>query len=558
VNCNSNHSLFLRSNGSLVCWDDHGSLKTLQAFDPALDYAHDIYLGPIYETIRDRLRNGVMPFPSHCAKCFCLMTHLPMDDGRHVRERTIETFQIEPSMACQLECPGCIKKTDRKDRVARTPSGHMTLDPDVLFKIVLDFKQAGIRIGKFDLQGHGEPLLNRKIWDMCGFLSVQYPQSVISICTHANAQFAPHMVTSGVSEILFAIDGVDQDSYAPWRVHGNFDRAYQFMHDFSVAAAEHAPHVERVWKYVLFSHNDSDAHLLKAQALARAAKITTLRFVATQLGPASSRIQDACQIPRIDKPVAIVMESYRIDNAQLTASLQALHAAIAEMDLDSARHWADFLCSGTTRLLGTRPDAASAHMDTVRGFLDAIAPLPADRFGQYDAIMARSVAGVAAWLSAQAAPDDSALLTNSPCRSRRTGTKLPRPPKYATVSDARQSLGSVAVDEDWYRRVYPDVGRAVQAGLYASAAAHYRAAGYCEARLPAEPLVEMPYYLKRYRDLAKAYAKGLLADAAEHFIHFGYREGRQPARLPRQSRKRLGVMKPSPPNPPAFYGVPAL
>jgi hypothetical protein len=98
VNCPSNHSLFLRSNRTLVCWDDRGQLKELQAFDPDLDYANQVYLGHVYENIRDRLRKGVMPFPDYCSNCCCLMTHHPSDDGL-VRQRTIETFQLEPSMA---------------------------------------------------------------------------------------------------------------------------------------------------------------------------------------------------------------------------------------------------------------------------------------------------------------------------------------------------------------------------------------------------------------------------------------------------------------------------
>jgi 4Fe-4S single cluster domain len=266
VNCPSNHSLFLRSNGTLVYWDDRGQLKELQAFDPNLDYANQVYLGHIYDNIRDRLRKGVMPFPDYYSNCCCLMTHHPFDDGL-VRQRTIETFQLEPSMGCQLDCPGCIKKAERSSWVPRTPFGHMTLKPEVVYKIVLDLKAAGIKVKKFDMQGSGEPLLNKKIWEMCGFLAEHYSDSVISICTHANAEFRPDMVMSGVNEILFAIDGVDQESYAPWRVHGNFDRAYRFMRDFSVEAAAKAPHIRRVWKYVLFSHNDTDAQLLRAQQL---------------------------------------------------------------------------------------------------------------------------------------------------------------------------------------------------------------------------------------------------------------------------------------------------
>ena len=72
MDCNVNHSIFLRSNGSLACWCDYGSLKTLQEFDPCLDYAQDVYLGKVYGFIRERLASDVMPFPSFCSKCMVL------------------------------------------------------------------------------------------------------------------------------------------------------------------------------------------------------------------------------------------------------------------------------------------------------------------------------------------------------------------------------------------------------------------------------------------------------------------------------------------------------
>ncbi len=100
----------------------------------------------------------------------------------------------------------------------------------------------------------------------------------------------------------------------------------------------------------------------------------------------------------------------------------------------------------------------------------------------------------------------------------------------ATVAEARRSLHGVAIEEARYLIRYPDVRQAVASGRLASAASHYRQAGYFAARLPAEPLVDPRYYLRRYPDLARAHAQGLLPDPAVHFINFGYREARRPAR----------------------------
>src|SRR6266851_1169351 len=100
MNCTVNHSIFLRSNGSLACWCDYGSLKTLQEFDPSLDYAKDVYLGKVYDYIREQLAAGIMPFPSYCSKCMVLLPNAPLSKTNK-RNPYIDTFQVEPSLACQ-------------------------------------------------------------------------------------------------------------------------------------------------------------------------------------------------------------------------------------------------------------------------------------------------------------------------------------------------------------------------------------------------------------------------------------------------------------------------
>src|SRR6185503_3160893 len=107
MDCTVNHSIFLRSNGSLACWCDYGSLKTLQEFDPSIDYVEDVYLGKVYNYIREQLAADSMPFPSYCSKCMVLQPAAEFPRF-YPDNRYVDTFQVEPSMACQLDCPGCI------------------------------------------------------------------------------------------------------------------------------------------------------------------------------------------------------------------------------------------------------------------------------------------------------------------------------------------------------------------------------------------------------------------------------------------------------------------
>lgn len=349
MNCTVNHSLFLRSNGSLACWCDYGSLKTLQAFDPSLDYAEDVYLGKVYGDIRERLAAGTMPFPPYCAKCMVLLPTAPYTtaDPQH---RYVDTFQVEPSMACQLDCPGCIPLTERKTRVERAWCGHLFLAPQILEKILKDFRRAGIRIRTFDFQGHGEPLLSRDVWTMVRMAKSLFPESYATLCTNANAEFRDEIVDAGLDQIIFAIDGMDQASYAPYRVHGDFTQAYAFMRDFATAAPARGRTLDTVWKYVLFRHNDRPEQLLAAQALALEAQVTELRFVITQLGPMSTLIVSDEDIPRADNGVNVRIENYKVSVEQLEDGLTAARGSFDTNRLAQAAQATTFVATMMKRL----------------------------------------------------------------------------------------------------------------------------------------------------------------------------------------------------------------
>jgi hypothetical protein len=295
-----------------------------------------------------------------------------------VDQRVIETFQIEPSMGCQLDCPGCIPIRARRQRVASTPHGHLTLASHVVDKIVTDLHRAGVAIHKFDFQGHGEPLLNARTWEMARRVADLYPEAVVSICTNANFEFRPQMIRSGVNEICFAIDGLDAPSYEPYRVNGDFDVAYKFMKDFSCAAARDKPSINRVWKYVVFAHNDRPDQLLRAQELALEAKVTELRFVLTQLGPLSSDVMHESHVPRLDPSLNVTFENYRVASSQLTAAVNELRSAIATESADRTTHSAQFIVNMLYRLFRTASSIPSEYADVIDRFLELRHELPPD------------------------------------------------------------------------------------------------------------------------------------------------------------------------------------
>lgn len=289
MDCVTNDGMFLRSNGDLVCWDDAGYGIVLQRYDAELDYSRDVYLGPVYNAVRRDLGEGTMPQGHVCGSCAMMCTGRPHSRGP-VSERYLSYFQIEPSFACQLACANCYPGVDRRQVLAKQSAGHLVLKVEAYRKIITDFYRDGVRIDLIEFQGHGEPLVNPKVWDMARLTADLYPSANIKIITNANFTFKEEMTNAGVTEMVFAIDGVNQDTYAPYRKFGSFDKCFEFMSRFAVSARWRAnKRTKTVWKYILFEHNDSIENLAELKRLAIAAGVDEVMFIVTSMGPRSSR-----------------------------------------------------------------------------------------------------------------------------------------------------------------------------------------------------------------------------------------------------------------------------
>lgn len=96
------------------------------------------------------------------------------------------------------------------------------------------------------------------------------------------------------------------------------------------------------------------------------------------------------------------------------------------------------------------------------------------------------------------------------------------------IKSVQLLLASVAVDEAWYLRRYPDVAEAIRQGSVLSAQRHFIENGYFEGRFPAEPAVDEQWYLRQYPDVGESVSRGEFQSALRHFMQEGYREGRLP------------------------------
>jgi len=235
-----------------------------------------------------------MPWAEECEKCL-LLRMLPAGAGAPWDRRFVRMFRVEPSYFCSLDCPGCVPLSIRRQH-----SKAFQLDPDILDRILADLTARGLAVDALDFQGHGEPLLNGRLWEMARRSRERLPEAWISMTTNAQGRFRPEMARSGFDEVICSIDGVDAATYTPYRVHGNFDLAWRFMADLVAAGGASDRRIRVVWKYVVFEHNSTAENLLQAQRMALSAGVSELVFVLTRNGAAPRHIRFPSDVPRLE------------------------------------------------------------------------------------------------------------------------------------------------------------------------------------------------------------------------------------------------------------------
>jgi hypothetical protein len=173
--------------------------------------------------------------------------------------------------------------------------------------------------------------------------------------TNAQGRFRPEMGRCGFSEIVCSIDGVDSQTYAPYRVHGNFDLAWRFLNDFNGAGSSSDHRTRVVWKYVLFEHNSSPDNLLKAQQMALDAGVSELVFVLTRNGQAPRDICSPADVPRLQPGPPVSFRFHQPSIEDLEARLAQARSAretpedAAAMIESVRRNLERFFPSGDTR-----------------------------------------------------------------------------------------------------------------------------------------------------------------------------------------------------------------
>ncbi|MEW6600304.1 MAG: radical SAM protein [Nitrospirota bacterium] len=168
--------------------------------------------------------------------------------------------QVEPVNFCNLSCPLCLT-------TSQTFSRPRSILPFESFKKVID--DAGDYMLLVVLWIWGEPFLNPDVFKM-----IQYAKAkdiVLHSSTNGNVRFdedkAERLVDSGLDTLVFAVDGVSQETYGKYRRGGNLELVLSNIKTIvRVKKKKNARTPRLIMRFVVMQHNEEEIPSVKKLA----------------------------------------------------------------------------------------------------------------------------------------------------------------------------------------------------------------------------------------------------------------------------------------------------
>jgi Radical SAM superfamily/Iron-sulfur cluster-binding domain len=255
----------LLCDGRIVCGCSDPYAKRVLG-DTRTETVSAIWTGERASALRRDLNAGGSDFCGDCA------LKLPLRDDEAPLVRPLEVaplpsrLYIECTAACNISCAQacCAPETG----ITRTRQAGM-LDFDLFTRVV---DEAAPSLARIDFFNYGEAFLHKRAVEMCEYIKSRYPHVYLYTSTNGLAftgDAVKRLVHSGIDEVTFSIDGATADSYVKYRRRGNFDKAIGNLR--AAVAEKHragrdVPFIN--WRYILFSHNDSDEEMALARTTA--------------------------------------------------------------------------------------------------------------------------------------------------------------------------------------------------------------------------------------------------------------------------------------------------
>ncbi|MFW6164045.1 MAG: radical SAM/SPASM domain-containing protein [Planctomycetota bacterium] len=166
---------------------------------------------------------------------------------------------IEPTNACNLRCPLC-------------PTGCGTLDRPKAFLPLEQFQQCIDELGPYALEvnltNYGEPMLHPDLPAMVAYAKAAGLKVRLGTNGHFLTQdSARALVEAGLDAVYISYDGVDQDSYATYRVRGDLAKVrdgVRVLREQRQALQSSAPFVEL--QFLVMRHNEDQIEAFRSVA----------------------------------------------------------------------------------------------------------------------------------------------------------------------------------------------------------------------------------------------------------------------------------------------------
>src|SRR3954468_10679406 len=257
--------MVLLCDGRLVCGcaDPYGK-RVLG--DTKTATVSQIWTGQVASQLRHDLVNGGSTFCGDCP------LKLPLKKNDPVPQRTLDVgslpsrLYIECTAACNISCNQacCAPETG----ITRTRQAGM-LDYNLFTRVV---DETGPTVGRIDFFNYGEAFLHKRALDMVEYIKSRHPHVYLYTSTNGLAlteDGARRLARSGIDEVTFSIDGATPASYAKYRQRGDFNKAIRNLTALADEKKKNGSDVPFVnWRYILFTHNDSDEEMTLARKTA--------------------------------------------------------------------------------------------------------------------------------------------------------------------------------------------------------------------------------------------------------------------------------------------------
>ncbi len=159
---------------------------------------------------------------------------------------------VEPTNICNLKCPMCPAIVGK--RVLH--KGQLSLPH---FKALMD--EIGPFVFQVQFWNQGEPFINKAFLDMVRYAKTKGVMTITSTNGHfiPTDEKAEEVVQSGLDQIIFSMDGTNQETYEKYRVGGDFKLVIESLRRLSEARIRlksKRPLIEL--QFIVFKHNQDE------------------------------------------------------------------------------------------------------------------------------------------------------------------------------------------------------------------------------------------------------------------------------------------------------------